>query len=223
MVLLFSCIVKIDYDTPTKLKVFEKFILELLIMLTGIFIFSKFNLVNLLVAIGCILVFSYMFNNSLFNQEKFQLKNTSVRNENTLGYYEFNHLYPHKFKDADSNKFETVEPEEPSKIFFENESITPEELNIYIPKIDERSAPVTTTSTFITTTTSVVPATDPLAVASNDPLDVTSNDPLDVASNDPLNKYNGIDIVTEQTLSKFKERASGSFGNFMIGLKRIFL
>ena len=205
VVLLFSCIIKIDYDTPTKLKVFEKFILEVLIMLTGIFIFSKFNLVNLLVAIGCVLVFSYIFNRSLFNQEKFQLKNTSVRNENTLGYYEFNHLYPHKFKDADSNKFETVEPEEPSKIFFENESITPEELNIYIPKIDERSAP--TTSIVATTTTSVVPATDP----------------LDVPATDPLNKYNGIDIVTEQTLSKFKERASGSFGNFMIGLKSIFL
>ena len=197
VVLLFSCIVKIDYDTPTKLKVFEKFILEVLIMLTGIFIFSKFNLVNLLMAIGCVLVFSYIFNPSLFRLEKFQLKNTSVRDENTLGYYEFNHLYPHKFKESDSDKYETVEPEEPSKIFFENESITPEQLDIYIPKIDSPE-PTTTTSQ---------PATDP----------------LDVAATDPLNKYTDIDIVTENTLSNLKERDSGSFGNFMIELKRLFL
>jgi hypothetical protein len=205
VVLLFSCIVKIDYDTPTKLKVFEKFILEVLIMLTGIFIFSKFNLVNLLMAIGCVLVFSYIFNPSLFRLEKFQLKNTSVRDENTLGYYEFNHLYPHKFKESDSDKYETVEPEEPSKIFFENESITPETLDIYIPKIDSPD-PTTTTSQ---------PA--------NDPLDVAVTDPLDVAATDPLNKYKDIDIVTENTLSNLKERASGSFGNFMIELKRLFL
>jgi len=197
VVLLFSCIVKIDYDTPTKLKVFEKFILEVLIMITGIFIFSKFNLVNLLMAIGCVLVFSYIFNPSLFRLEKFQLKNTSVRDENTLGYYEFNHLYPHKFKESDSDKYETVEPEEPSKIFFENESITPEQLDIYIPKIDSPE-PTTTTSQ---------PATDP----------------LDVAATDPLNKYTDIDIVTENTLSNLKERDSGSFGNFMIELKRLFL
>jgi len=197
VVLLFSCIVKIDYDTPTKLKVFEKFILEVLIMLTGIFIFSKFNLVNLLMAIGWVLVFSYIFNPSLFRLEKFQLKNTSVRDENTLGYYEFNHLYPHKFKESDSDKYETVEPEEPSKIFFENESITPEQLDIYIPKIDSPE-PTTTTSQ---------PATDP----------------LDVAATDPLNKYTDIDIVTENTLSNLKERDSGSFGNFMIELKRLFL
>ena len=197
VVLLFSCIVKIDYDTPTKLKVFEKFILEVLIMLTGIFIFSKFNLVNLLMAIGWVLVFSYIFNPSLFRLEKFQLKNTSVRDENTLGYYEFNHLYPHKFKESDSDKYETVEPEEPSKIFFENESITPEQLDIYIPKIDSPE-PTTTTSQ---------PAIDP----------------LDVATTDPLNKYKDIDIVTENTLSNLKERASGSFGNFMIELKRLFL
>ena len=197
VVLLFSCIVKIDYDTPTKLKVFEKFILEVLIMLTGIFIFSKFNLVNLLMAIGWVLVFSYIFNPSLFRLEKFQLKNTSVRDENTLGYYEFNHLYPHKFKESDSDKYETVEPEEPSKIFFENESITPEQLDIYIPKIDSPE-PTTTTSQ---------PAIDP----------------LDVDATDPLNKYKDIDIVTENTLSNLKERASGSFGNFMIELKRLFL
>lgn len=193
VVLLFSCIVKKDYDTPTKLKVFEKFILEVFIMLTGIFIFSKFNLVNLLMAIGCVLVFSYIFNPSLFNLEKFQLKNTSVRDENTLGYYEFNHLYPHKFKESDSDKFETVEPEEPSKIFFENESITPEENNIYIPKID------------IPTTPTSQPTT-----------------PTSQHSADPLNKYKGIDIVPEHTLSNLKERASGSFGNFMIELKRLF-
>ena len=202
VVLLFSCIVKIDYDTPTKLKVFEKFILEVLIMLTGIFIFSKFNLVNLLMAIGCVLVFSYIFNPSLFRLEKFQLKNTSVRDENTLGYYEFNHLYPHKFKESDSDKYETVEPEEPSKIFFENESITPEQLDIYIPKID---IPATTTSQPTTTTSQ--PATDP----------------LDALATEPLNKYKDIDIVTENTLSNLKERASGSFGNFMIELKRLFL
>ena len=188
VVLLFSCIVKIDYDTPTKLKVFEKFILEVLIMLTGIFIFSKFNLVNLLMAIGYVLVFSYIFNPSLFRLEKFQLKNTSVRDENTLGYYEFNHLYPNKFKESDSDKFETVEPEEPSKIFFENESITPDQLDIYIPKIDSLDPPTTTSQ----------PATD------------------------PLNKYKNIDIVTEPLLSNLKERASGSFGNFMIELKRLF-
>ena len=211
VVLLFSCIVKIDYDTPTKLKVFEKFILEVLIMLTGIFIFSKFNLVNLLMAIGCVLVFSYIFNRSLFRLEKFQLKNTSVRDENTLGYYEFNHLYPHKFKESDSDKYETVEPEEPSKIFFENESITPETLDIYIPKID------------IPTTTTSHPATDPLDALATDPLDALATDPLDVAATDPLNKYTDIDIVTEHTLSNLKERASGSFGNFMIELKRLFL
>ena len=209
VVLLFSCIVKIDYDTPTKLKVFEKFILEVLIMLTGIFIFSKFNLVNLLMAIGWVLVFSYIFNPSLFRLEKFQLKNTSVRDENTLGYYEFNHLYPHKFKESDSDKYETVEPEEPSKIFFENESITPEQLDIYIPKID---IPTTTTSHPTTTTSHPTTTTSQPAT-----------DPLDVAATDPLNKYKDIDIVTEHTLSNLKERDSGSFGNFMIELKRLFL
>lgn len=154
VLLLFTNFLAYENDKMTKRKYAEKLALEFVAILCIIFIFSKFNTLNLLLALSIIIIVSYGIENSLYKtfkkivQEDFQIRSSHTEDKNSISYYNLNHLYPDKTRIKKEPNFEFVEPEDNNEIQFENELIFENIKNISIPK-----KPDTTIKPQITTTT----------------------------------------------------------------------
>lgn len=116
----------------------QKLIFELIMVLAIIFVFEKFNKINLLVALLTILVFSFLTQNSIYlnlrgvGRENFALVSSMVHRNDTPQFYEFDHLYSKEIKTVDDDGFIEVNPisdtpMNPKAIYFDNKK--EEELN----------------------------------------------------------------------------------------------
>ena len=156
IVLFFSHFIHLHNEKMPQKKKVEKLLIELMIMLSIVFIFNKYTTENLLIALITIVLISYLINNDFYklfkslSREHFQLLNTMVHPDNSPAFYEFNNLYPQKTKTKDPD-FIVVEPEEPMNNFIEisDEPLLENEYNIKIP----------TTQTPTTSTTTQTPTT----------------------------------------------------------------
>ena len=159
IVLFFSHFIHLHDEKMSQKKKVEKLLIELMIMISIVFIFNKYTTENLLIALITIVLISYLINNDFYklfkslSREHFQLLNTMVHPDNSPAFYEFNNLYPQKTKTKDPD-FIVVEPEAPMNNFIEisDEPLLENEYNIKIPK-------TTTTTTQVPITTSQVPTT----------------------------------------------------------------
>ncbi len=168
IVLFFSHFIHLHNEKISQKKKIEKLLIELMIMLSIVFIFNKYTTENLLVALITILLVSYLINNDSYklfqslSKEHFQLLNTMVHPDNSPKFYEFDNLYPKKTKIKDPD-FIVVEPEKPMNNFIEmsDELLLENEYNIVIPKTT-KAAPTAAPTTVAPTTmapTTMAPTT----------------------------------------------------------------
>lgn len=196
ILLLFTNFLAYENDKMTQKKYAEKLALELIAILCIIFIFSKFNAVNLLLALSIIVIFSYVLENTLYKtfqkmvqKENFQIRSSHTKDKNSISYYNLNHLYPDKTRIKKEPNFKVVEPENNAEIQFSNELIFEDIDNIYIRK------PEPTTTTQLPETTSNVTTSSP---------SITTPKP------------------TESKTTILRQAPSSSWGNFVINLRNFF-
>lgn len=196
VLILFTNFLSYENDKMTRSKYAEKLALEFVAMLCIIFIFSKFTVLNLLLALSIIVIVSYVLENTLYKsfqkivrKENFQIRNSNTKIKNSMAYYDLNHLYPDKTRIKKEPNFNVVEPEKNDDIEFENELIFEDIDNVYIKKPD----PTTTTQlpeTTVKVTTSSPPITTPK--------------------------------LTEPSTTIIKQLPSSSWGNFVINMRNFF-
>ena len=141
IVLFFSHFIHLHNEKMSQKKKIEKLLIELMIMISTVFVFNKYTHENLLLALITIVLVSYLINNDSYklfqslSKEHFQLLNTMVHPDNSPKFYEFDNLYPKKTKTKDPD-FIVVEPEKPMNHFIEmsDELLLENEYNIKIPK-----------------------------------------------------------------------------------------
>ena len=160
IVLFFSHFIHLHNEKMSQKKKVEKLLIELMIMISIVFIFNNYTTENLLIVLITIVLISYLINNDFYklfkslSREHFQLLNTMVHPDNSPAFYEFNNLYPQKTKTKDPD-FIVIEPEEPMNNFIEisDEPLLENEYNIKIPTTSTSTqapttqAPTTSTST----------------------------------------------------------------------------
>ena len=158
IVLFFSHFIHLHNEKMSQKKKIEKLLIELMIMISTVFVFNKYTHENLLLALITIVLVSYLINNDSYklfqslSKEHFQLLNTMVHPDNSPKFYEFDNLYPKKTKTKDPD-FIVVEPEKPMNNFIEmsDELLLENEYNIVIPKTT-KAAPTVAPTTMAPTT-----------------------------------------------------------------------
>ena len=146
VLLLFTNFLAYENDNMSNTRYSEKLALEFVAMLCIIFIFNKFTVLNLLIALSVIVIVSYVLENTLYKtfqkivrKEGFQIRNSHTKHSNSKAYYNLNHLYPDKTRIKKEPNFNVVEPENTMEIEFEDELIIEDNNNVYIPeKINTR-------------------------------------------------------------------------------------
>ena len=164
IVLFFSHFIHLHNEKMPQKKKIEKLLIELMIMVSIVFIFNKYTTENLLVALITIVLVSYLINNDSYklfksmSKEHFQLLNTMVHPDNSPKIYEFDNLYPQKTKAKDPD-FIVVEPETPMNHFIEmsDELLLENEYDIVIPKTMAPTMAPTTLAPQENTTQSIIP------------------------------------------------------------------
>lgn len=198
VLLLFTNFLAYENDKMTQKKYAEKLVLEFVAMLCIIFIFSKFNALNLTLALSTIVIVSYGLENTLYKtfqkmvrKENFQIRSSDTKDKNSISYYNLNHLYPDKTRIKKEPNFKVVEPEDDTGIQFANELIFEDIDDVYI--IEKTVPKPTTTTQAPTTTTTQTPTTPP-----------TTSKP------------------TEPTTTIIEQVPSSSWGNFVINMRNFF-
>ncbi len=196
VLILFTNFLSYENDKMTRSKYAEKLALEFVAMLCIIFIFSKFTVLNLLLALSIIVIVSYVLENTLYKsfqkivrKENFQIRNSNTKIKNSMAYYDLNHLYPDKTRIKKEPNFNVVEPEKNDDIEFENELIFEDIDNVYIKKPDP-------------TTTTQLPETTVKVTTSSPP--ITTPKP------------------TEPSTTIIRQAPSSSWGNFVINMRNFF-
>lgn len=138
VLLLFTNFLAYENDKMINRKYAEKLALELVAMLCIIFIFCKFNALNLALALSIIVIVSYYLENTIYKtfqkivREDFQIRSSHTKDKNSISYYNLNHLYPDKTRIKKEPNFKVVEPENNDEIQFSNELIFENVDDIYI-------------------------------------------------------------------------------------------
>ena len=171
IVLFFSHFIHLHNEKMSQKKKIEKLLIELMIMISTVFVFNKYTHENLLLALITIVLVSYLINNDSYklfqslSKEHFQLLNTMVHPDNSPKFYEFDNLYPKKTKTKDPD-FIVVEPEKPMNHFIEmsDELLLENEYNIKIPKTTTM-APTMAPTVAPTVAPTMAPTVAPLEIA----------------------------------------------------------
>lgn len=198
VLLLFTNFLAYENDKMTRAKYAEKLALEFVAMLCIIFIFSKFNALNLAVALSIIVIVSYALENTLYKtfqkmvrKENFQIRSSNTKDRDSMEYYNLNHLYPDKTRIKKEPNFKVVEPEDDNEVHFADELIFEDISDVYII---EKTVPKPTSTTHVSTTTTTTTTSSP----------ITTPKP------------------TEPSTTIIKQLPSSSWGNFVINMRNFF-